>query len=188
MTEPQLTTATPIPLCLMCGRTPSQRDYCKAIRADGEGRWIAFRCSDPIHDAADIGSLLLAAVRKHRDQKGDDRCWLDDRELYAVLPEGVADADLRLHNPAEMLRNCQRYIASRQDPSQSYVSPQRRIEELEAEVLRLKSKCGKLFNYVSHRRDCPTASRPLHRGPCTCGLMKIYTDINAKLELSSEEG
>jgi hypothetical protein len=31
---------------------------------------------------------LCAAVREHRDQRGDDRCWRDDRKLYASLPEG----------------------------------------------------------------------------------------------------
>jgi len=31
---------------------------------------------------------LRDAIKKHRDQRGDDRCWLDDRELYAVLGDG----------------------------------------------------------------------------------------------------
>lgn len=79
---------------------------------------------------------LLAAIRKHRDEKGDDRCWLDDVELYRALPEGAVEVDLRLHEPEAMLANCRRFIANRHDPSVPYVSPQRRIEELEAEVKR----------------------------------------------------
>lgn len=31
---------------------------------------------------------LRAAIRAHRDQRGDDRCHLDDAALYAALPEG----------------------------------------------------------------------------------------------------
>lgn len=29
---------------------------------------------------------LRVAIRKHRDQKGDDRCWVDDYWLYDLLP------------------------------------------------------------------------------------------------------
>lgn len=83
---------------------------------------------------------LRNAIRNHRDQRGDDRCWMDDRELYAVLPEGTGDADLRLHGPEEMLENCKRYIASRQNPSQPYVSPQREIKRLQVENESLKTR------------------------------------------------
>lgn len=30
-------------------------------------------------------NILESAIRKHRDQRGDDRCWLDDEELYKTL-------------------------------------------------------------------------------------------------------
>jgi hypothetical protein len=78
---------------------------------------------------------LAAAIRRHRDCRGDDRCWRDDRELYAVLPEGYAPPP---HDSAVELELCRRYIASRHDPATEYVSPQRRIEELEAECDRLR--------------------------------------------------
>lgn len=80
---------------------------------------------------------LRNAIRHHRDQRGDDRCWQDDYELYAVLPEGYSNPpkDSRV-----MLELCQRYIASRQDPAVHYCSPQRRIEELEQEVASLKKQ------------------------------------------------
>jgi hypothetical protein len=78
---------------------------------------------------------ILDCIRKHRDQHGDDRCWMDDNELYEnTLPEGINGADLRLHAPCEMIINCAKYIAHRQDPSIPYVSPQRTIEELEAKI------------------------------------------------------
>lgn len=78
--------------------------------------------------------FLIAAIRRHRDQRGDDRCWQDDLELYAALPEGVGGADLRLPSPQEMLENCKRYCTHRHDPTQPYRSPEREVERLEAEL------------------------------------------------------
>ena len=85
----------------------------------------AFR--KPLLDELD---RLRAAIRKHRDQRGDDRCWLDDRELYAVLGD-ANDGDQRLPPPEEMLECCKRYIAHRHDPSLPYVSPQRDVERID---------------------------------------------------------
>lgn len=56
--------------------------------------------------------MLEAAIRKHRDQKADDRCWMDDLELYAVLGDQVVP-DNRVGCPTEMLANCERFIARR---------------------------------------------------------------------------
>jgi hypothetical protein len=74
---------------------------------------------------------LQAAVRHHRDQRGDDRCWMDDEELYRALPEGFTPPprDSRVE-----LANCERYIASRHNPGTEYVSPEREIERLRAEL------------------------------------------------------
>lgn len=83
---------------------------------------------------------LLAAIRKHRDYRGDDRCYLDDGELYAILPEG----DTRpWREVAVTLDNCRKFIICRQQ-GREYVSPQRRIEELEAELSRQKEENVKL--------------------------------------------
>lgn len=56
---------------------------------------------------------LRAAIRAHRDEKGHDRCWLDDLKLYAALPEGAATADLTLPPKAEFMRGCDRYYELR---------------------------------------------------------------------------
>lgn len=58
------------------------------------------------------GERAKAAIRKHRNQHGDDRCWLDDQELYAVLDDGDL-GDNRVGDPAAMLENCKRFIAQR---------------------------------------------------------------------------
>jgi hypothetical protein len=71
---------------------------------------------------------LRAGVREHRDARGDDRCWRDDDTLYALLPEGYIPPK---RDSAVELERCRQFIASRQHPSTVYVSPQRRIDELE---------------------------------------------------------
>lgn len=59
---------------------------------------------------------LTSAIRKHRDEKGDDRCWLDDYQLYSVLPEGGRH-DSSLPPEGEFLESCRRFWARRQAPS-----------------------------------------------------------------------
>ena len=59
---------------------------------------------------------LRNAIRSHRDQKGDDRCWMDDIELYKALPEGVAEADLSLLSDEQFRRNCDLFIKNRKCP------------------------------------------------------------------------
>jgi hypothetical protein len=57
---------------------------------------------------------LRDAIRLHRDQRGDDRCWIDDERLYGTLPEG-APANTAL-DPKLMLRNCERFVQLRCHP------------------------------------------------------------------------
>ena len=57
--------------------------------------------------------LLRNAIRAHRDQKGDDRCWIDDVELYKQLPENI-EADFALPPKEEFLASCKRYCEKRQ--------------------------------------------------------------------------
>ena len=77
---------------------------------------------------------LQSAIRKHRDQRGDDRCWMDDEELYRVLPEGYV-APVR--DTAVELDKCEQFIRCRHNPGTVYVSPEREIEELRSEIRRL---------------------------------------------------
>lgn len=57
---------------------------------------------------------LRNAIRLHRDVKRHDRCWINDYELYSVLPEGVAEADLKLPPKDEFITNCEEYWFKRQ--------------------------------------------------------------------------
>jgi hypothetical protein len=57
---------------------------------------------------------LREGIRAHRDQRGDDRCWLDDEKLYALLPEGTA---ARTHMDFELMYpNCRRFLETRVHP------------------------------------------------------------------------
>lgn len=80
---------------------------------------------------------LRRAVRKHRDYRGDDRCWMDDEELYDNLPEGYSP---RKMDTCVELENCKRFLACRHHPQTEYVSSQRYIEKLEEEIRQLKEK------------------------------------------------
>ena len=93
----------------------------------------------------DRASKLEAAIRKHRDQKGDDRCFLDDFELYAVLGEPMPDP--QYCPPEEMLENCKRFIQSRQGAGE-YISSQRRIEKLESELQQSANRIDQLIAAV----------------------------------------
>lgn len=88
-----------------------------------------------IHAEAEV-ERLRAAVRAHRDERGDNRCWLDDETLYRVLPEGFTPP---ARDSAVELERCKAFIASRHHPVTDYVSPQGRIEELEAERDKLQA-------------------------------------------------
>lgn len=86
---------------------------------------------------------LENAIREHRDSwlRGDDKCWKDNEALYRLLPEGYTapprDTTVELHL-------CEKYIKSCHAPHIEYVSPQRRIEELEEEVRKLYIKVDML--------------------------------------------
>jgi hypothetical protein len=83
---------------------------------------------------------LQDAIRHIRDQRGDDRCWKDWEDVYKLLPEGYFP---RKMDTTVELKNCEQYIKSCNDPNTTYISPQRRIEELEAEVASLKRDLNK---------------------------------------------
>lgn len=59
---------------------------------------------------------LRNAIRYHRDEKGDARCWLDDIKLYENLPETVP-VDATLPPKEEFLGSCTRFWECRQGKS-----------------------------------------------------------------------
>jgi len=57
---------------------------------------------------------LREAIRTHRDERGDSRCWLDDARLYAAIGEAINESEFRLPERCEFLASCERYWESRQ--------------------------------------------------------------------------
>jgi hypothetical protein len=56
--------------------------------------------------------FLRAAIRYHRDQKGDDRCWIDDNKLWALLPDSPPDL-VGLPSFDEMMKRCSDFFQYR---------------------------------------------------------------------------
>jgi len=66
-----------------------------------------------IFDLQNEAQKLRDGIRVHRDQKGDDNCWLDDQMyLYGLLPEKIG-ADPELPNKDLMMLNCSKYYECR---------------------------------------------------------------------------
>lgn len=50
----------------------------------------------------------ITAIKKHRDAKGNDRCWENDLELYKVLGEPALEHIMPSRE--EFTRQCREYI------------------------------------------------------------------------------
>lgn len=74
---------------------------------------------------------LRTKIRKIRDTQGDDKCWKDYESLFSSLPEGYTPPE---RDETVELELCKHFIRSCHDPNVRYVSPQRRIEELESRI------------------------------------------------------
>lgn len=85
---------------------------------------------------------IRAAVQSHHDQRGDNRCHLDDLKLYHdVLGEGVAPYVGALPPTLDMEESCRRYIRQRRCPGPEGVLPlpeNMTIAQLTEEVERLR--------------------------------------------------
>lgn len=75
---------------------------------------------------------LEAVIKRHRDQKADDRCIEDDDELYQILYDGIL-CDRRVGSKEEMKKNCDRFIENRCEGG-SWPS----YADLEKEIVKLK--------------------------------------------------
>jgi hypothetical protein len=127
---------------------------------------------------------LKEAIAKHRDQKGDDRCWLDDQELYSVLGDQVAQT--ALPSKEVFLGNCAKYFECRQNPAETYFSKENQtIKELQDKIEKYKEL---LSETLSHK-DCKLAGNCLHglapfieallkdEDSCHCGKVHPNCDI-----------
>jgi len=85
------------------------------------------RLEDKLETKTSDYNRLVLAVKKHHDQKGDDRCWLDDATLYQET--GLQGAETALPGRDEFLENCSRFHESRVHPSDKnkYITVEQRI-------------------------------------------------------------
>jgi hypothetical protein len=82
---------------------------------------------------------LRAAIREHRDEGEDNRCWIDDYKLYQALGEPVPENVTALPMTEEFRESCRRFEERRRCPLDKYPPGRMTIAELEAEVERLTS-------------------------------------------------
>lgn len=116
--------------CEICGLEPHECT-CAVCPVCGEkGRLACWR----ENVAANIAKLE-AAIREHRDQRGDDRCFLDDAKLYSVLGDNV-EVDASLPPKCDFLASCERYWEQRRSETTegkpTIAQQDARIAELEA--------------------------------------------------------
>lgn len=86
---------------------------------------------------------LKAAVVLHHAQRGDDRCWLDDAELYKAA--GLGPAKTGLPQRDVFLANCARFHDTRQAPADPYVT----VEQMVAEVRRERDANRDSLNVIA---------------------------------------
>jgi hypothetical protein len=158
---------------------------CPGLTCCGVQRLLAFakRVTDTVLDQEqrhrteadtfmDISMKLVnvhGAIRAHRDTRGDDRCWRDDEALYKLLPEGYTPPDMDTN--VELSR-CKEYILSRHNPSTIYISPQRRIEQLELKLAEQEAELQAWRAVVRHSDALPE-DRDIHWSDWTNSAGKL---------------
>jgi hypothetical protein len=83
------------------------------VPSDDDGDLIALSVSQ----LRDEIVALRNGIRLHRDERGNDRCWLDDGRLYGMFPEAKT-AVTKLPDWPEFCGNCRRFWEQRQNPSE----------------------------------------------------------------------
>lgn len=107
----------PVPTVLS-GQTLEHNGDEYRVTQDGEvvtsGR--IFHLDDDLLEAGPVALAvevmrLRSAIRRHRDEKGHDRCWHSDVNLYGVLPDTMEYAPMFPPLP-EFLKKCEEYHAA----------------------------------------------------------------------------
>jgi hypothetical protein len=119
----------------------------QAKREECRSRLFSALASDSaFYEENEIRQKYEDAIRKHRDQNGDDRCWIDDDQLYSILPETLnVRINTALPTKEKFLGNCARFYECRQHPNDKgkYVTVEEQVapmrEKLEHAKLVLRS-------------------------------------------------
>lgn len=98
---------------------------------------------------------LRTEIRSHRDQRGDDRCWLDDEKVWVLLPESFLRSTT-LPEFSTMMAKCRafyRYRGTRTTPIQD-VQPAVGDDDLETMgEEELRHALNELQNAIRTHRD-----------------------------------
>lgn len=105
---------------------------------------------------------LEDAIREHRDQKGDDRCWLDDQKLYRAIG---GDADLSLPPKHDFLKSCDRYWEQRQSLCDKFAMKHPTIGQLNRQIEALTAQRDALLAVAQKAFDYLDGNGPLGGGP-----------------------
>lgn len=117
---------------------------------------------------------VRAAIRTHRDQKGDENCWLDDQfYLYGLLPEKIG-CDPRLPEKRLMMVNCSRYYDCRSQ-NKLYKPLASLDEHVDLTLMLTQEEQDKLIEVLLNAQ-WPPAPRPKD-----WTLNKIITSLLTKL-------
>lgn len=106
---------------------------------------------EQLNSALDEINRLKDAIREHRDQKADDRCWLDDQKLYAVLGEGPAQTALPPRE--EFLKSCANFYDKRQNPTELPLPCMMTMRELQDTVERCQERIIILDRTLARYRE-----------------------------------
>lgn len=119
---------------------------------------VAWPDTEPDELIAEV-DRLKACVRTHHDQRGNDRCFLDDLKLYRdALGIGPDPYVTALPPTPDMEESCRRYIRQRQCPAVAGTYPMpggMTISQLAAEVDRLGTAADALA-WIDANRPCVT--------------------------------
>lgn len=92
----------------------------------------------PLEFCSDLAAHYEQAIRAHRDKShGSQRCWQNDEELWAALPEGYTPPAL---DHKATLAQCEAFLAHCHNPAVQYVDPQAQITALELQVADLRQQ------------------------------------------------
>lgn len=112
-------------------------------------------CANAHESLAADNKRLREGIEKHRDQKGDDRCWLDDQELYAIV-----DPDIKVEGSlpprCDFLASCERFWEQRQSTSDTFALDHPTIGQMERTIKRLRERLeflGHENNWTRHDPD-----------------------------------
>lgn len=121
------------------------RDHLSHLENGTWGSEIDFAL-DELSDMFKKYAELRIAVKEHRDARGDDRCWLDDIELYRALGEEVPKPMmLALPNREAFFTRCTEYYKNRQSPG---CRPWITVEALQTRIDELESYIKKVLNLL----------------------------------------